>query len=371
MAARQAPDTILVSRSPGETRYALLAGEAVVEVIHRRDGEMQPGAVYLGRITARVPGVNAVFVEIGDTVPGVLTIKHPPPLGTAIAVTVTVPARGDKGAELKVVDVPIPSDAKVPSLLQVSSEPVTEWLTCYDQGIARITATPRREAQRLRTMLGPAVTVGDDDGDLFAAEGVDEAIEAGLQQVVPLPSGGSLIIEHTAAVVAIDVNSGPSDPGQANGEAIVAVAAELRRRNIAGHILVDIIPTRRRGVLPRQLAEAFSDDPVTAHIAGLTPLGMIELSRQRLGLSLRETLCDDAGGLSAASVAYRLLRDAVRFALTEKAAGVTVSAAPEVVALLKGALKPALDEARDIVKGGIVLNPRADFARTRTDVRAA
>ena len=120
MAARQAPDAILVSRSPGETRYALLAGEAVVEIVHRRDADMQPGAVYLGRITARVPGVNAVFVEIGAEASGVLAIKHPPSLGTAVAVVVTVPPRGDKGAELKAADVPIPHDVKAPSLLSLS-----------------------------------------------------------------------------------------------------------------------------------------------------------------------------------------------------------------------------------------------------------
>lgn len=375
MAARAAPDTILVSRSPGERRYALLAGEQVIEIVHRRDADMQPGAVYAGRITARVPGVNAVFVEIGDEAPGVLAVKHPPPLGTAVAVTVSVPARGNtsnqKGAELKAADVHIPDNAKVPGLLQAAPEPLAAWLTCYDQGIARIVATPRREAQRLRTLLGPAVPVEDFDGDLFAAEGVDEAVEAGLALVVPLPSGGSLIIEHTAAVVAIDINSGPADPGIANGEAVVAVAAELRRRNIAGHILVDIIPGRRRAAWPRLLAEALSDDPVPARVTGLTPLGMIELTRQRLGLSLREMLCDADGGLSAASVAYKLLRDAVRLVVTEKAAGVAVTAAPGVVALLQGPLRPALEEARNLVKGEIALNVRADFARTRVELRPA
>src|SRR4051812_19050166 len=117
-----APDTILVNRSPGETRYALLAGDDVIEIVHRRDTDMQPGAVYAGRITARVPGVNAVFVEIGDEAPGVLAVKHPPPLGTAVAVTVIVPPRGDKGAELKAAALPI-CEAKVPSLLRAAPEP--------------------------------------------------------------------------------------------------------------------------------------------------------------------------------------------------------------------------------------------------------
>lgn len=377
MAARAAPDTILVERSPGETRYALLAGEEVVAIVHRRDASLQPGAVIVGRVGAAVPGIGAVFVEIGDGAPGVLAVKHPPPQGTALAVVVVVPPRGEglnrKGAELKRADGDLPPGAKVPSLLQTAPEPVTAWLSCYDQGIARIVAAPRREAQRLRTLLGPKAPIEDhmNAGALFLDYGVDEAIEAGLAPLVPLPCGGSLVIEHTAAVVAIDVNSGPADPGKANCEAVVTVAAELRRRNIAGHIVVDIIPGRRRAAWPRLLAEAISDDPVPARVTGLTPLGMIELTRQRLGLSLAETLCDADGGLSAASVAYTLLRDAVRLALTEKAAGVAANAAPAVVALLQGPLRPALDEARDIVKGEVALNARADFSRARVELRPA
>ena len=108
-----------------------------------------------------------------------------------------------------------------------------------------------------------------------------------------------------------------------------------------------------------------------ARVAGLTPLGIIELTRQRLGLSLRETLCDADGGLSAASVAYKLLRDAVRLALSEKVAGVAAGATPDVVAVLQGELRPALDEARDMIKGEITLTARNDFTRARVDLTPA
>jgi ribonuclease G len=366
------PDTILVQRSPGETRYALMAGETLIEVVHRRDADMQTGAVYLGRIGAGVPGVPAVFVELGTGLPGVLPMKgRAPPQGTAAAVVVIVPARAGKGPELKPSDADVPPGAKAPALLRPAPEPVSEWWQCYRDGISSIVCAPRREAARVKALLGDA-PVDEGADDLFAAQGVDEAIEAALGPLVPLPCGGSLIIESTAAVVAIDVNSGPADPAVANNDAVAAAAAELRRRNIAGHIVLDIIPTGRRAVFPRRLAEALSPDPIAANVAGLTPLGMIELTRRRVGLSLAETLCGEgAPALSAASVAYKLLRDAVRFAEAEKAAGVAVTASPEVVAALQGPLRAALAEARDEIKGEVALSARPEFPRARADIKRA
>jgi len=373
-----APDTILVQRSPGETRYALLAGGALIEVVHRRDAVMQAGSVYLARIGASVPGVAAVFVELGAGPPGVLPMKcRPPPQGAAVPVVVIVPARGDKGPEVKPAEADIPAGAKAPALLRAAPEPVGDWWQCYRDGITSILCAPRREAARVKALLGKDAPVEEavDEGadNLFAAHGVDEAIEAALSPIVPLPGGGSLIIESTAAVVAIDINSGPADPASANTEAMTAVAAELRRRNIAGHIVVDIIPTRRRSAVPRLLADALSPDPITAHVAGLTPLGMIELTRRRVGLSLAETLTGADGSqiLTAASVAYRLLRDAVRFAHGERAAGVAVAVAPDVIAALQGPMRAALDEARGEIKGEVVLTVREDFARARFYIKRA
>lgn len=368
VAAIYVPETILVSRSPGETRYALLAGEVVVEVRHVRDAEVQPGAVYAARVGAKLPAGKAVFVEFGDALPGVLPVKDLPPQGAAVAVEVVVPARGEKGAEMKASAVTIPHDAKLPCLLQAAPEPAAVWAECYGNGIARVVAAPGTEAARLGKLLGRVVDEHDDVTDLFAAFGVDHAIEAALDPVVPLPCGGSLIIESTAAAVTIDVNSGPAEQGVANIEAVAAAAAALRLRNIAGHILIDIIPTRSRKVLPPHLADALGADPVPARVAGVTPLGMLEMTRQRIGLSLAETLCDAHGRLSAATVAYRALRAALRQVFAAKTARVQITAAPEVIALLQGPLRAALSEAEKAVKGEITLAAHADFARDRVDI---
>ena len=367
-------DTILISRGPGETRYALMAGDMLVDVAHMRDGAVLPGAVYFARIGAPVPHMPAVFVNLGDAGTGVLKIKPPRPSeGAGIAVTVVVPARGPKSVEVKLeADVPVPADGRTGALLRAAPDPAAAWWAEHAATVTQIVCDSRAEAQRLKALLGAAapVEIHPPGADLFDVRGVDEAIEAALDPTVPLPCGGSLVIETTTAVITIDVNTGPADIDTANNEALIAVARELRRRNLAGHILVDVIPTRRGGTLPPLLAELTAGDPAV-RVAGRTPLGMIELSRRRVGLSLAEVLCGPDGRLSAASVGYKLLRDAVRYGFTEKAARIAVEVSPEVADLLAGILAPARAEAEAALKGEIQVTARADLPRARFVVRAA
>lgn len=366
------PDTILVARSPGETRYALMADDLVLAVVHRRDSEVQPGALYHGRVKAPVPGTGAVFVDYGEALPGVLYVKSTPPEGSAVAVTVAVPPRPGKGAELKAVKAAIACGAKLPLLAAPAPEPVAEWMGRYGASIRAIICQPLREVARVRALLDADAPVESHsaEADLFAAFGVDEVIEAALRPEVKLPSGGSIIIEHTRALTVIDVNSGGSDPARANYEAMAAVALELRRRNIAGHILVDVIPAKARASLPRILTKALAADPNPAQVVGLTSLGLLEMTRQRMGLSLIEALTDK-GELSAASTAYRALRAVVRAASESGAPKWTLNLAPDVAALLQGPLARAVSEARDLTKTEIQIAPRADFKREHFDVRPA
>jgi ribonuclease G len=368
------PDTILVSRGPGETRVALMAEDELVEVVHQRDGHLQPGAAYFARIGAPVPYIPAVFVNLGGAVAGVLKVKPPfPNEGRGIAVTVTVPERAGKGAEVKLApDVPAPADGRAGALLR-AADPAARWFETHGASIAEIICASRAEAARLKALLGAdaPIAVSEGTSDLFASRGVDHAIEAALERAVTLPCGGSLIIESTAAVIAIDVNAGPADPDTANREALAAVALELRRRNLAGHVVVDVIPTKRRATLSGLLGGLVTHDPAQVRVAGLTPLGMIELTRQRIGLSLAETLCGDDGRLSAASVAYRVLREAVRFGFSQQAAHVKAEVSAEVAAVIAAGLAPARDEAVAALKGEIRIEARADFPRARFDLRPA
>ena len=142
------PDTILVARSPGETRYALLAEETLLSLVHRRDVDVQPGAVYHARVRAPVPGVGAVFVDYGQALPGVLHVKSPPPEGSAVAVSVAVPPRPGKGAELKPAKASIAAGAKLPALAAAAPEPVADWFARYGASVRAIVCQPLREVAR-------------------------------------------------------------------------------------------------------------------------------------------------------------------------------------------------------------------------------
>ncbi len=98
---------ILCSRSPGETRFAVIEDGRVAEVVIARDGRAEVGSIHRGRVVGRAPGLDAVFVEIGDVLPGFLAAEdarsvHPDPLreGEAVLAQVTGAAHGDKGAKL-------------------------------------------------------------------------------------------------------------------------------------------------------------------------------------------------------------------------------------------------------------------------------
>ncbi|MBD25977.1 MAG: hypothetical protein CMG46_13405 [Candidatus Marinimicrobia bacterium] len=368
------PDTILISRSAGETRSALILAGDAIEIFHRRDGDVQPGAVYLGKVGKRVPGVNAIFVDIGEAEPGVLSLKPPfPAEGSSKSVTVIVPPRVDKGCVLRSDSNVVWSQFdKAPKLLQPAIDPVQDWWARYGDSINTILCEPRAEAIRVSKKLsaGAPVDAAPASQDLFSYFGIDEVVELGLNPLVPLPCGGSVIIESTSAVTAIDVNSGSSSPSAANREAVTVISRELRRRNIAGHIVIDMIPGGGHKALPRTLAQAMANDPVPTRIAGLTPMGLIELTRQRTGLSLEEIFLDCNGELTTKSVGLQALRRAVRAAISSQVANVEVTAAPDVVALLHGSLRPALAEAQDCIKGVIKLSIRSDFRRSRIEVHA-
>jgi len=106
-----------------------------------------------------------------------------------------------------------------------------------------------------------------------------------------------------------------------------------------------------------QLAILAAGDPMGIDIAGITPLGMIELTRRRVGLSLAEYL---GGERRAAAQAYEALRRAVRLAHIAKTARVVIAAGADVLALLQGRLGAARTEAAECARAEIVLRPRAE-----------
>ena len=127
--------------------------------------------------------------------------------------------------------------------------------------------------------------------DAFEATGAAGQLEEALGREVALPNG-SLIIEPTAALTAIDVN-GAGHPLEVDLAAAREVARQLRLRKIGGIVVIDFVDLeskRERARLEAALRAALADDPAAIQLYPMSPLGLVELSRQRLGPSLAERL---------------------------------------------------------------------------------
>jgi ribonuclease G len=128
--------------------------------------------------------------------------------------------------------------------------------------------------------------------DAFEATGAGEQLQEALGRYVPLPGGGSLIVEPTAALTAIDVN-GAGRPLEVDLAAVPEIARQLRLRRIGGIVVIDFVDLesrRERARLEAALRAALADDPAAVQLYPMSPLGLVELSRQRLGPSIAELL---------------------------------------------------------------------------------
>lgn len=161
---------------------------------------------------------------------------------------------------------------------------------------------------------------------LFSKYNLEQQIAAISGKTVPLPSGGSIVIEQTEALVSVDVNSGRSNQGKdieetaflTNQEAAAEVARQLRLRDMGGLIVIDFIDMRnpaRRNELKKTLQKSLKEDKARTDIGSVSKFGLIELSRQRIkpssgkGLSSQCPLCEGRGKIqSVESSAISVLR---------------------------------------------------------------
>lgn len=135
---------------------------------------------------------------------------------------------------------------------------------------------------------------------LFAFYNIEKQIESAYQRVVRLPSGGSIVIDPTEALVSIDVNSSKSTSGgdieetafSTNLEAAEEIARQLRLRDIGGLIVIDFIdmtPLRNQREVSDRLRDALKYDRARVQVGNITRFGLLEMSRQRLRPSLNES----------------------------------------------------------------------------------
>ncbi|MFV0429111.1 MAG: Rne/Rng family ribonuclease [Arachnia sp.] len=148
-------------------------------------------------------------------------------------------------------------------------------------------------------------TVGEGEPDAFAKYRIDEQVAKALDRKVYLPSGGSLVIDRTEAMTVVDVNTGRFTGAGGNLEATVAsnnleaaeeIVRQLRLRDLGGIIVIDfidmVLPSNRE-LLMRRLVECLGRDRTRHQVAEVTSLGLVQLTRKRIGTGLQEAFTEE------------------------------------------------------------------------------
>ncbi|WP_242466153.1 ribonuclease E [Chromatium okenii] len=140
----------------------------------------------------------------------------------------------------------------------------------------------------------------DDEVPLFTRYQIESQIETAFQREVRLPSGGSIVIDHTEALTSIDINSARSTRGadieetalNTNLEASDEIARQLRLRDLGGLFVIDFIdmtPLKNQRAVEDRLRDALKQDRARVQLARISRFGLLEMSRQRLRPSLGES----------------------------------------------------------------------------------
>lgn len=187
-----------------------------------------------------------------------------------------------------------------------------------------------------------------DDVPLFSRFQIEHQIESAYARQVNLPSGGAIVIDHTEALVSVDVNSGRATKGsdieetalRTNCEAADEIARQLRLRDLGGLIVIDFIDmesSKNQKEVENRLREALRYDRARVQTARISRFGLLELSRQRLRPALAETSyipcprCSGTGHIrSIESSALHILRLIEDEAMKENTGGVHVQVPVDV-----------------------------------------
>jgi len=195
----------------------------------------------------------------------------------------------------------------------------------------------------------PALEAYGGQRPLFELHGVEEEIARALERRVPLKSGGYLVIDQTESMTTIDVNTGafvghrnPEDTVfRTNLEAAVAIARQLRLRNLGGIIVIDFIDMQdaaHREQLLAAFQAALAADRAQTQVALGTPLGLVAMTRKRTRESLEHLLCEPCPACqgrgfvrSVETVCHEIYREALRQGAQFQVKELVILAHPEVI----------------------------------------
>ncbi len=232
----------------------------------------------------------------------------------------------------------------------------------------------------------PRIELYAEPRSVFELHHVEDEIQKALDRKVPLKSGGYLIIDQTEAMTTIDVNTGAfvghrnleETIFRTNLEAAVAIARQVRLRNLGGIIIIDFIDMeeqdhRRQVILA--LEKVLAADHVKTSISSVSPLGLVEMTRKRTRESLEHLLCaacptcEGRGFVKTAeTVCYEVFREIVRQSRQFECRQLMVLAHQDVIERLLDEESAALGELELAVGKPIRLQTEALYSVDQYDV---
>lgn len=227
--------------------------------------------------------------------------------------------------------------------------------------------------------LKASVELYEDSEPIFDAYNLESEISRALKKKVWLKSGGYIVIEHTEALVAIDVNTGryvgrhnlEETILKTNLEAVKEIAYQIRLRDIGGLIIIDFIDMEKKSNRERvcnALKEALKKDRSKTHVLPVSELGLIEMTRKRTRETLNRMLCEPCfycegeGYLkSKRTVCYNIYRDMRRESGEMLAPRITLIVHPEIAELLLGEESSLIDSLEVALNKKIIVRPDPHF----------
>lgn len=227
----------------------------------------------------------------------------------------------------------------------------------------------------------------EDSVPLFSRFQIEHQIENAYARTVKLPSGGALVIDHTEALISIDVNSARATKGsdieetalQTNLEAVDELARQMRIRDLGGLLVIDLIDMtspRNKKTVETRLEEAVHNDRARIQIGHISRFGLLEMSRQRLRSSISESnygvcpLCDGTGQVRhVTSSALSFLRILEEEALKENTEAVLAELPVDIATFLLNEKRHEVNQVESRLGTRIVLIPSPDLQGSQFNIQ--
>jgi ribonuclease G len=227
--------------------------------------------------------------------------------------------------------------------------------------------------------LKDSVELYEEPEPIFDAYNMESEISRALKKKVWLKSGGYIVIEHTEALVAIDVNTGrfvgkhnlEETILKTNLEAVKEIAYQIRLRDIGGLIIIDFIDMEKKSNRERvfnALKDALKKDRSKTNVLPMSELGLIEMTRKRTRETLNRMLCEPCfycegeGYLqSKRTICYNIYRDMRRESVEMMGESVTLKVHPETAELLLGEERGVVESLERWLKKEIIIRPDSHF----------